>query len=51
MGATRSWNNDAGDPSSYFKVIIDNMMNLDLLFCGAQNGGDAAWTTWRSTMR
>jgi unsaturated chondroitin disaccharide hydrolase len=25
-------------------VIIDNMMNLDLLFWGAQNGGDAAWT-------
>jgi unsaturated chondroitin disaccharide hydrolase len=44
VGATRSWNNDAGDPSSYFKVIIDNMMNLDLLFWGAQNGGDAAWT-------
>jgi hypothetical protein len=45
VGATRSWNNDAGDPSSYFKVIIDNMMNLDLLFWGAQNGGDAAWTS------
>ncbi|MGZ6675136.1 MAG: BACON domain-containing protein, partial [Solirubrobacteraceae bacterium] len=44
VGATRSWNNDAGDPSSYFKVIIDNMMNLDLLFWGAQNGGDPAWT-------
>jgi hypothetical protein len=27
-----------------FKVIVDNMMNLDLLFWGAQNGGDAAWT-------
>jgi unsaturated chondroitin disaccharide hydrolase len=44
VGATRSWDNGAGDPSYAFKVIIDNMMNLDLLFWGAQNGGDAAWT-------
>jgi Viral BACON domain/Glycosyl Hydrolase Family 88 len=44
VGATRSWNNDPGNPSSYFKVIIDNMMNLNLLFWGAQNGGEAAWT-------
>jgi unsaturated chondroitin disaccharide hydrolase len=49
VGATRSWNNDAGNPSSYFKVIIDNMMNLDLLFWGAQNGGDAAWTNMAVT--
>ena len=49
VGATRSWNNDAGNPSSYFKVIIDNMMNLDLLFWGAQNGGNAAWTNMAVT--
>ena len=49
VGATRSWNNDPGNPSSYFKVIIDNMMNLDLLFWGAQNGGDAAWTNMAVT--
>ena len=51
VGATRSWNNDAGNPSSYFKVIIDNMMNLDLLFWGAQNGGTRRGRTWRSPMR
>jgi len=38
--ATRSWN---GPTSSDFRVIIDNMMNLELLFSGARNGGDPAW--------
>ena len=44
VGATRSWDNGAGDPSYAFKVIVDNMMNLNLLFWGAQNGGDGGWT-------
>ena len=44
VGATRSWDNGSGDPSYAFKVIIDNMINLNLLFWAAQNGGDAAWT-------
>ncbi len=39
VGCTRSW--DFG-PWQY-PVIIDNMMNLELLFWGARNGGDRAW--------
>jgi len=37
VGCTRSWN------GSNFVVIIDNMMNLELLFWAARNGGDAAY--------
>ncbi len=36
VGCTRSW--DFG--SWQFPVIIDNLMNLELLFWAAQNGGD-----------
>src|SRR5262245_35627204 len=38
--ATRSWN---GPSSSDFRVIIDNMMNLEILFFAARNGGSASW--------
>src|SRR4029453_18965785 len=38
--ATRSWN---GPTSSDFRVIIDNMMNLEILFSGARSGGGATW--------
>jgi len=38
--ATRSWD---GPTSSDFRVIVDNMMNLEILFWGARNGGSAAW--------
>jgi unsaturated chondroitin disaccharide hydrolase len=44
VGATRSWDNASADPSNWFKVIVDNTMNLNLLFWGAQNGGENAWT-------
>jgi unsaturated chondroitin disaccharide hydrolase len=40
VGAIKSWN---GPTSSDFRVIIDNMMNLEILFWGARNGGDSAW--------
>jgi unsaturated chondroitin disaccharide hydrolase len=40
VGAIRSWN---GPTSSDFRVIIDNMMNLEILFWGASHGGDPAW--------
>ena len=40
VGAIKSWN---GPSSSDFRVIIDNMMNLELLFWGASHGGPAAW--------
>jgi hypothetical protein len=43
VGATRSWDNAASDPPNWFKVIVDNTMNLNLLFWGARNGGDPAW--------
>ena len=43
VGATRSW--DAITDTSRFQVIMDNMMNLELLFWGSRNGGDPAWGT------
>lgn len=39
VGATRSW--DSSDPNN-FQVIIDNMMNLELLFHAANLTGDAS---------
>jgi unsaturated chondroitin disaccharide hydrolase len=44
VGATRSWDNASADPPNWFKVIVDNTMNLNLLFWGAQHGGETAWT-------
>jgi len=38
VGCIRSW-----DSSSEFRVIIDNMMNLELLFWASKNGGDPVW--------
>src|SRR3954451_4737581 len=40
VGSVRSWGATT-DPS--FQVIIDNMMNLELLFWAAQHGGSPAW--------
>jgi unsaturated chondroitin disaccharide hydrolase len=40
VGCLKSW--DKGGVSD-FKVIIDNMMNLELLFWAAKHGGDPAW--------
>lgn len=37
--AIKSWNAGATD----YQVIIDNMMNLELLFWAAKNGGQAVW--------
>ena len=37
VGCTRSWNN------RHFPVIIDNIMNLEILFWAARHGGDPAW--------
>jgi unsaturated chondroitin disaccharide hydrolase len=40
VGATRSW----GDRSSpEVRVIVDNLMNLELLFWASKHGGDPAW--------
>jgi hypothetical protein len=36
VGCTRSWDS----VSTEFKVIIDNMMNIELLFWASKNGGD-----------
>jgi len=38
VGCIRSWNT-TGD----FRVIVDTMMNLELLFWAARHGGDPAW--------
>jgi unsaturated chondroitin disaccharide hydrolase len=38
VGMTRSW-----DTPSDFTVIVDNLMNLELLFVAARSGGDPAW--------
>lgn len=40
VGATRSWGNRN---SPDFTVIVDNMMNLELLFWAAKHGGNPAW--------
>jgi hypothetical protein len=37
VGCIRSWDRNR------FPVIIDNMMNLELLFWASKNGGDSAW--------
>jgi unsaturated chondroitin disaccharide hydrolase len=37
VGCIRSW------PGYHFPVIIDNMMNLELLFWASQNGGSKEW--------
>ena len=39
VGATRSW----GTRGPEFTVVIDNLMNLGLLFWGARHGGPTAW--------
>ncbi len=46
VGAIKSWNTErAKDQRATWKypVIIDNLMNLELLFWAAENGGDPAW--------
>ncbi|TMK64364.1 MAG: hypothetical protein E6G53_08780 [Actinobacteria bacterium] len=37
--AIRSWNNPPRTPRSDFRVVIDSLMNLDLLFWASQHGG------------
>lgn len=37
VGCIRSWNNRT------FPVIIDNMMNLEILFWASKNGGEPEW--------
>ena len=39
VGAVRSWNSGPTE----FKVIIDNMMNLELLLWASKHGGKHAW--------
>ena len=38
--AIKSWD---GPTSSDFRVIVDNMMNLEILFWASKHGGQAAW--------
>jgi unsaturated chondroitin disaccharide hydrolase len=40
VGCTKSWD---GPTAGDFRVIIDNMMNLELLFWAAQHGGQSDW--------
>ena len=39
VGLIRSWDNKGGDPNPY-RVIIDNMMNLEMLFTASRLTGD-----------
>jgi unsaturated chondroitin disaccharide hydrolase len=39
VGAIRSWNSGPTE----FKVIVDNMMNLELLFWASKHGGQRLW--------
>jgi unsaturated chondroitin disaccharide hydrolase len=44
VGCIRSW--DSINDTTKFRVIIDNMMNLELLLWGSrQSGGSASWKT------
>ena len=46
VGAIKSWNTERSTDrraSWKYPVIIDNLMNLELLFWSAANGGDPAW--------
>ena len=46
VGAIKSWDTEGGnDRRSAWKypVIIDNLMNLEMLFWASANGGDTAW--------
>jgi unsaturated chondroitin disaccharide hydrolase len=40
--AVRSWDNPSGAPGSDFRVIVDNMMTIELLFWASKHGGDAS---------
>lgn len=40
VGSIKSWN---GPTSADFRVIIDNMVNLELLFWASKHGGSSAW--------
>ena len=40
VGATRSWGSSS---SPVVRVIVDNLMNLELLFWASKHGGDPAW--------
>lgn len=46
VGATQSWQRRLSPDKTYtweFPVIIDNLMNLQLLFWAGAHGGDTAW--------
>ncbi|KAJ3329802.1 hypothetical protein HDU76_007104 [Blyttiomyces sp. JEL0837] len=44
VGCVRSWENKKNEPSNYFKVVIDTMLNLELLFEAATlPGGNPQW--------
>ncbi|MEP6621351.1 MAG: glucuronyl hydrolase [bacterium] len=47
VGATQSWNTFGGADARgtwKFPVIIDNVMNLEMLFWAGSHGGDTAWS-------
>lgn len=43
VGAIQSWSWNPKPPQWRFPVIIDNMMNLELLFWASKHGGEQAW--------
>jgi hypothetical protein len=46
VGAIKSWDVETatdGRRGWAFPVIVDNLMNLEMLFWGAVNGGDSTW--------
>jgi hypothetical protein len=47
VGATKSWDTEGGADARRewkYPVIIDNLMNLELLFWAGSHGGDSAWS-------
>ncbi len=52
VGAIRSWDTQHQTDrrgSWRFPVIVDNLMNLEMLFWAARHGGDAAWSAVAET--
>ena len=47
VGAFRSW--DERDDTKRFQVIMDNMMNLELMFWASAHGGDPRWAQMAAT--
>ncbi len=42
VGAIRSFNNSAGAPANDFQVVVDDLMNMELLYWASKHGGPSS---------